>query len=70
MRPARLLISRRKKGGPEIAISLSREGLALRQEMERRVLEREEFLTSGLPREDLEIVRRAGSYDRPGAVYA
>lgn len=54
-----LLVSRRKKGGPEIAISLSEEGLALRREMERRVQEREEFLTRGLPQEDLEIASRS-----------
>lgn len=54
-----LLASQRKKGGPEIAISLTEKGLALRREMERRVLEREEFLTRGLPKRDLELVSRS-----------
>jgi len=48
----------RKPGGPEIEISLAPAGLALREKMEQRVLERDEFLTRGVPAEDIETVRR------------
>ena len=53
-----LLTRTRKPGGPEIEISLAPAGRELREKMEERVLQRDEFLTSGLDAADLAATRR------------
>lgn len=53
-----LLTRTRKPGGPEIEIGLAPAGRELRQKMEERVLQRDEFLTRGLDPGDVEATRR------------
>lgn len=53
-----LLTRERKPGGPEIEIDMTKHGREIHSSMVERAIERDRLLTEGLPKEDIDTLRR------------